>query len=166
MFVLLFAIPFCFSGCSAFTIIHRIQDTKNFELKQVAEQIAVIVKERNTDALTAMMSPNLQNNIPQLSQRIDELFCKIDGQIQTVERNLVQKSSSGGADGGKYFENGFVRLFVQTSNAQYYFSLTYEYYSEITTDDIGICSLSLKSVIQAVSGETDYKEIARIELED
>jgi hypothetical protein len=160
MFVLLFTIPFCFSGCSAFTIIHRIQDTKNFELKPVAEQLLKIINERDVFAFEELMSKSAKLHTPDLHDRIVNLFALMDGTHFEATLDFYQKVSSGGSTNGNYFEDGGIYFDIETSENAYILSITYGYYSEVSKDDIGISYIALaKEIITNDPSNPDYEII-------
>jgi hypothetical protein len=125
------ALLLCFSAC-------WFSQTENFDLRPVSEKIIQIVKERDKDAFAAMMSPSVD-----FPESIAKMFGCMEGEIESVACTLLQKQAAGGRSNGKYFEDGLISLQITTNAAVYSMNITYEYYSEISAEDIGISAVSL-----------------------
>jgi len=114
-----------------------------FDRNAVMDQIATCVAARDVVTLESMMRPWFKTNIPDLTDKLNQFFDAIDGDIVNVNKGTSQ--GSGNSQGIYYEELRFGIYTTDETNPHYYLWISYDVSNSKNKNDVGISWIHLQT---------------------
>jgi len=138
---LLWIMPWC-NG------LYGLRERVTFDRNVVMNEISIQVQTRNVANLESMMRPWFKNNVPDLTDKINDFYNAIDGNITSIEKGVEESMNTGGV----YSE----RLsFYVTMDDQTYYNLVI-WYDVSNTENPSEVGISVISLSKGKTVDPDY----------
>ena len=110
-----------------------------------APAIINAIKEKDVDALEALMCQNIKDNVNDLPEEIRELMDAIDGEITDSSwRTVGSYDAKHGADGA--ILQVIIAIYITTSSDTYHVGITWETANSFAKEEVGIRNIGLLDV--------------------
>jgi hypothetical protein len=139
---------------------HLFPETE-FDMLDITKQVFNAVQTKDASAIEGMLCLSIKENTPNLSYEIQSLLSKVEG----GSFELTWDGSIGSDDSvhhGKYIRRKMAPIDFTTSATEYQIFIVYEYKNDYTSENLGICELTLYGKLDESTYQRDalYKIVA------